>query len=133
VEAVIAGWVAGYGMAIASTLALTYLAWRSEGSPWLERLAAREMNPALLSVPIFLFATVAWTMIGLVAGSLYRLAGLDDDGWPGSGFYVVILGVAIAPLPALLLVWPRRWAMWLSMSLLFVALFGALMPALSSR
>lgn len=133
VEAVIAGWVAGYAMAIASTLALSFLAWREREGAWLERFAAREMNPALLSVPIFLFASVAWTMAGLGAGSAYRLAGLDDERWPGASFYAAVLGVAALPLPVLLLLWPRYWWMWLGMSALFLGLFGALMPALAGR
>jgi hypothetical protein len=120
-------------MAMATTLLLTYFAWTVRDTAFMERLVAREVNTALLAVPIFTFATLAWTMVGLIAGSAYRLAGLDEGGWPGTGFYVVVLFVAVAPLPALLLLWPRRWWIWVGMSALFVAAFGALMPALAGR
>lgn len=132
-EAVIAGWVAGYAMAIASTLALTFLVWRAEGAAWLDRLVAREVNPALLAVPIFLGASLGWTMVGLLAGSAYRLAGLDDGGWPGSGFYVVLVLAAAFPLLPLLFFWPRYWWIGLALGVTFLGAFGGLMPALASR
>ncbi len=132
-EAVIGGWVAGYGMAMATTIALTYFAWRARDTEWMDRLVAREVNTALLVVPIFTFATVGWTALGVIAGSAYRLAGLDEGGWPGSGFYVTVVGFAALPMPALLLLWPRLWWMWLGFGLLFVVLFGGAMPALASR
>ncbi|MEX0781321.1 MAG: hypothetical protein WD557_01635 [Dehalococcoidia bacterium] len=132
-EAVIAGTAAGYAMAIASTLALTYLAWRAQGAPWLERMVAQEVNTALLAVPIFMGASLGWTMIGLVAGSAYRLAGLDDGGWPGTSFYVVVVLAAAFSLMPLLFFWPRYWWMWMAMSAAFVGAFGFLMPALAGR
>jgi hypothetical protein len=133
VEAVIAGWVAGYAMAIASTLALSFLAWRAHGAAWLDRMVAQEVNPALLAVPIFLGASIGWTMVGLLAGSGYRLAGLDDDGWPGSGFYVVLVLAAAFPLLPVLFFWPRYWWIWLGLGFVFLGAFGGLMPALAGR
>ncbi len=132
-EAVIAGWAAGYAMAIASTIALSFLAWRGRDGSLMARFAAGEMNPLLLSVPIFMFTSVAWTIGGVVAGSAYRLAGLDDGDWPGSPFFALVVGVAALPLPPLLLLWPRYWWLWLLMCAVFLALFGGLMPALASR
>jgi hypothetical protein len=133
VEAVIAGWAAGYAMAIASTLALTFLAWRAQGAPWLERMVAQEVNPALLAVPILLGASIGWTMVGLLAGSAYRLAGLDEGGWPGSGFYVVLVLAVAFPLLPLLFFWPRWWWMWAGLAGVFLGAFGGLMPALASQ
>ena len=132
-EAVIAGWAAGYAMAIASTLALSYLVWRAQGAPWLDRLVAEEVNPALLAVPIFLGASLGWTMIGLVAGSAYRLGGLDDESWPGAEFYVVLVLVAAFPLMPLFFFAPRYWWMWLALGAAFSVAFGLLMPALATR
>jgi hypothetical protein len=120
-------------MAIASTLALSYLVWRAQGAPWLDRLVAQEVNSALLAVPIFLGASLGWTMIGLVAGSAYRLAGLDDESWPGAEFYVVLVLVAAFPLMPLFFFAPRYWWMWLALGGAFIAAFGLLMPALATR
>ncbi|HSE46929.1 MAG TPA: hypothetical protein VLA89_16540 [Gemmatimonadales bacterium] len=132
-EAVIAGWMAGFAMAIATTLALTFLAWRAENAGLLQRFIDRDVPVMLVSVPISTGATVVWTMAGLLAGSAYRLAGLDDETWPPSGFYVVLVGIAALPLPPLVLLWPRYWWLWLGMSGLFVLLFGGLMPPLAAR
>lgn len=132
-EAVVAGWVAGYAMAIASTMVLTYLTWRAQGAAWLDRMVAREVNPAFLAVPIFLGASLGWTMVGLLAGSAYRLAELDDGDWPGTPFYVVLLLAAAFPLLPLLFFWPRQWMIWAALGATFLASFGVLMPALSSR
>lgn len=132
-EAVIAGWVAGYAMAIASTLALTFLVWRAQGAPWLDRMVSQEVNPALLAVPIFLGASIGWTMVGLLAGSAYRLAGLDEEGWPGSAFYVVLVLVMAFPLLPVLFFWPRYWWIWTGLAAAFLGAFGGLMPALASR
>lgn len=120
-------------MGMATTVALTFFAWRSRDSAFLERIVAREVNSALLTVPIFMAATMLWTMVGIVAGSAYSLAGLDEGGWPGTPFYAALIGVGTLPLPPLLLLWPRYWWLWLGMAALFLALFGGLMPALASR
>jgi hypothetical protein len=132
-EAVMGGWVAGYVMAMATTVLLTYLAWHSRDSDFMERLVAREVNSALLTVPIFTFAALGWTMFGVVAGSAYRLAGLDEGGWPGSGFYTLVGFGAVAPLVPLLLLLPRLWWVWLGMCALFAVSFGVLMPALAGQ
>ncbi len=132
-EAVIAGWVAGYAMGIAYTVALAGLAWRARDSESLQRLVAREVNSALLTVPIFMGATMVWTMVGIIAGSAYGLSELDEGGWPGTAFYTVIVGFAALPLPPLLLLWPKHWVLWLALGALFIAMFGGLMPALASR
>jgi hypothetical protein len=133
VEAVIAGWAAGYAMAIASTLALTFLVWRAQGAAWLDRMVSQEVNPALLVVPIFLGASLGWTLVGILAGSAYRLAGLDDEGWPGSAFYVVLVLAGAFPLLPLLFFWPRYWGVWIALAVAFLAAFGVLMPALAGR
>jgi hypothetical protein len=131
--AVMGGWVAGYVMAMATTILLTYLAWRSRDTEFMEHLFAREVNSALLTVPIFTFSALGWTMLGVIAGSAYRLAGLDEGGWPGTGFYTLVAFGALAPLVPLMLFWPRLWWVWLGMSVLFMASFGALMPALAGQ
>jgi hypothetical protein len=124
VEAVIAGWIAGFAMAIATTLALTFLAWRAENAGFLQRFIDRDVPVMLVSVPISTGATVLWTMAGLMAGSAYRLAGLDEQPWPPAGFYVTLTGIAALPLPPLVLLWPRYWWLWLGMSGLFVGLLA---------
>ncbi len=128
-----AGWVAGYVMAMATTVVLTYFAWTARDTEFMERLVAREVNSALLTVPIFTFAVLGWTIVGVIGGSAYRLAGLDEEGWPGAAFYVLVGFAAAVPLIPLLLFWPGRWWLWLGMSGLFVLSFGALMPALAGQ
>ena len=123
-------------MAIASSVALTFLASRLRDTAWMERMVASEVPAALIAVPVFTGATIFWTTYGLVAGAAYEV--LDLGGEPtvlGSPvpWLVGMAGIAFIPLPLLLLTWPRYWWLWLSMSGLYLATFGWLMPALASQ
>jgi hypothetical protein len=137
VEALIAGWVAGYAMAMASTLALTFLAIRSRESRALKRWVDSEVSTALLAVPIFLGAMLGWTMAGLILGAVYEVGDLgsraDFLGSPSGPFLLGVVALAWLPLPPLLIFWRRYWWLWCGMSGAFMGLFGWLMPLLAER
>jgi hypothetical protein len=138
VDALIAGWVAGYTMAILSTLALTYLAfaWGGTGRG-VRRWWPGDVSPLLIAVPASLGTTVAWTMVGLALASFYRVAGLGSGpgflGAPSAAFLAAVAGLGATPLPILWLLWPRHWWVWCGMSAAFVLLFGWSMPLLAGR
>ncbi len=137
-NAVLAGWAAGYAMAIITTIALVFLALRlTDDGGMLDRWVAREVPRPILAVPIFLGATLLWTMAGLVFGSLYevgnfaaRPGALGSPGWP---FLLIVAAVAWFPLPPLLIFARRFWALWCGLTLAFIALFGWLLPLLAAR
>ena len=135
-EAVIAGWVAGYTMAALSTIALTYLAWASEGPRFFRRWMGDGVPAALVAVPASLGCFIAWTLAGLVLGAAYWLADLGAG--PGArqpepGLPRGDRRPGGAPLPLLVILWPRRWWVWTTMSAAFLAAFGWLMPLLAAR
>ncbi len=135
-EAVIAGWLLGYAMAIASTAALTFLVTRQRDASILSRWFSPDVPGALLAVPISIGTTLGWTMIGLVLGSLYEVGDFEGRrdilGSPSGVFTLIILALAWFPLPPLVIFFRRYWWVWLAMSLLFVVLFGWAMPLLAS-
>lgn len=135
--AIIAGWMAGYVMAIVSTLALTYLAFVGRESRLVSRWLEGGASPLLLAVPLSVGTFLGWTMFGLLAGSAYHMAGWRDDslalGLAPPVFLIAMAALAVMPLPLLLIFWPRRWWLFASQSAAFLLCFGWLMPALASR
>jgi hypothetical protein len=135
VAAVIAGWLAGYVMGMASTVMLTVLAMRYRTAQALEKWLDPEVNRALLAVPIFLGAVLGWTMAGMILGAAYEVFELgatrDGLGSPSIGFTVGMVGLAWLPVPILFAVSRRLWWMWVSMALLFAGLFGWMLPHLA--
>ena len=132
-----AGWAAGYAMAILSTAAFIYLLvkipdpaifqrWLGEGSPTL-----------LVAVPASIGTFIAWTMAGLVIGSVYEVtdagAQVNVLGSPSAPFLIGIAALALIPVPMLSLFWPRHWWLWCGMALAFLGLFGWLMPIFAER
>lgn len=136
-DAVIAGWMAGYVMALLSTAALTYLAVRAADLGAIGRWLGEGASPALLAVPASLGTAMFWTFAGLLIGVAYDVGGMEDEpgvlGAPSAAFVVGMAAVAVLPLPVLLLLWPRRWWLWGSMSAAFLGLFGWLTPILAER
>lgn len=136
-SAVLAGWAMGYFMAIASTIALAFLLFKVGVSGVLDRFVDPEVNRGLLVVPVFIGATLGWTMIGLVLGSLYEVAdlaskpdALGSRSWPWT---LIITVLALLPLPPLVLVVRRYWWLWMGLSVAFVGSFGWVMPLLAAR
>lgn len=135
-EAVIAGWLAGYAMGVASTIALTILAVRSRAGRFTERWVAQEVPGVLLGVLIFMGASVGWTAIGLVLGSAFEVtnakSGRDGLGSPSLVWTIIILGLAWVPLPPLVMFSRKFWWLYASMCAIFAGLFGWAMPILGS-
>jgi hypothetical protein len=136
-NAVLAGWAMGYFMAIVSTVALAFLLFRIGVSGVLDRFVAPEVNRGLLVVPVFIGATLGWTMIGLIFGSLYEVTDLaskpdafGSKSWPWT---LIIVVLALLPLPPLVLVVRRYWWLWFGLSAAFVGAFGWVMPLLAAR
>lgn len=134
---VIAGWAAGYIMALVSTLALVYLLARGSESRFVQHLSGGETRPMLLSIPVALGSFLAWTLAGLVLGSAYRLGGLEGEadvlGSPSAPFLLAMVAIGATPLPLLVIAWPRLWWMWCGLAASFVGLFGWFMPLLAAR
>lgn len=130
----LAGWAAGYIMAIASTVALVFLAVRlTDSGEILDRWVARDVPRPLLAVPIFLGTTVLWTMGGLLLAMVYTVGDFGSDGGSMAAFASMILVLAVLPCPLLVFLVRRYWWLWTGMSALFAALFAGMMPFLASR
>lgn len=132
---VLAGWAAGYAMGLVST---ALLAWMSRPGGLLERLRERllpGLPPVGFAVPVFIGASLAWGLLGLLAGSAYRVgefgARRDGLGSPSLAFTAIIVLLAIAPLPALVLLARREWWAWTGGGVAFAALFGWMLPLLA--
>jgi|GEM_PF-974291 len=134
---VIAGWTAGYAMSLVSTFVFTLLLVQYSGSKLIQRYTNGEMNPWLMAVPLSIGGFLAWTMIGLILGSIYKLGGLADHpdalGSPSAPFLIGVAAVAIMPLPLLFALFGRHWKMWITLSASFIVLFGWLMPIMAQH
>ena len=136
-EALIAGWIAGYVMAMLTTVSATWLVLRARGSELVERWVARDVPGPLLTIPLFTGAVLGWTMIGLVAGSIYEVAGFyaqpDGLGSPSVSFTLAAVTFALLPVALLSVLRGRLWWLWSAHALAFAALFGWLLPHLAGR
>ena len=128
----------GYAMAVASTVALVFLTVKlsTEGG-LLDRWVSNEVPRPFLAVPIFVGASLAWTLAGLILASFYEVAdmaskpnALGSPSWP---FTFLIATLSVLPLPPLVLFARRYWWLWSSLSALFLGLFGWAMPLLAAR
>lgn len=135
--AIVAGWCAGYFMALLSTAVATYLLIKVDTRPLLARIVDPEVSRPLLVVPYFIGASLAWTALGLVIGSAYRVMDLADGpsglGAPHLGFALGMCAVGAMPVPILVAVGRRFWWLWASMGATFAAAFGWAMPLLADR
>jgi len=136
-EALLAGWIAGYAVSISSTVVLTYLAMREGGRVMAARLVAREVPGPLLAVLISIGNTLIWTAAGLVLGAAYGMGDFGEAagglGSPSLGFTATMLTLAVAPLILLSVLWRRDWWVWLLACVPFAAAFGWLLPHLAAR
>ncbi len=135
--ALIAGWIAGYLMAMVTTVSLTYLLMAADRRGWLYRFVAPEVPGVLLAVPLFLGSILGWTMVGLIAGAIYEVADFgaarDGLGSPSLPITIGALLIAWLPLPPLVALSRRRWWLWAGSSVLFAGLFGWLLPHLAGK
>jgi hypothetical protein len=136
-EAVIAGWAAGYAMGILTTVAVVVILVRDKEAAFLGSVFDPQVSRPLIAIPFFVGATILWTMIGLVLGSAYRVGGFENsDGGLGSPSMAFTLAmVTIAALPALVgsVIWPNHWKIWTGLAVGFALLFGWAVPHLAGR
>jgi hypothetical protein len=136
VSEVLAGFVCGYALALVSTplIALAMMRMRSQ-VPVLARAVPERVPMVALTVVLFWFTFLLWTLIGLVFGLI--LSGFEERvprgglGSPNLAFTLVVVVwsvVAFAPI-AVLLRPARRYVA--ASALAFVAVFGWLMPYLA--
>ena len=136
-EALIAGAIAGYVMAMLSGAAVTFLVFRARDSALVQRWVDRDVPGPILLVPILTGSALGWIFIGLVAAIVYEVADLgalrDGFGSPSAAFTVVAALLSIAPALALGILWPRLWWMWVALAAPCLGLFGWLLPHLAGR
>ena len=135
VNAILGGWMAGYAMAVLSTLALTYLCIQPEPQRAIQKYL--DVPGVLLAVPISIGTGVVWTMAGMMFGAAYKIREFKDTpgalGAPSWTFLFIIGTLSFLPVPILFLLSRRFWWIWVGMSLSFFGLFGWLMPVLAER
>jgi hypothetical protein len=134
VAEVFAGFVAGYGLALLTTPLLAWLMFRVRASnELLMRMFPREAPLVAVAMLLHGLLTFALTALGIVLG-LVLLAMKDAGGaigslnWPFTLFVAALTLAGVAPVFAIF--WPFRMAI-AGYSLLFVAVFGWLMPYLA--
>ena len=135
-DAVLAGFVCGYALALAATplVALALLRVRVS-SATVQRLIPEGASLVAVSIIIHTFALLAMTAIGILLGIV--LSSMEDSrpagglGSPNQLFtaFVIVTG-SIAVLPLAIAV-PRWRLALLAGGLIFVATFGWAMPYLS--
>ncbi len=131
---VFAGFVSGYGLALITTPFLAYLLFRvRNGNEFLTRLFPSEAPMVAVAMLLHGALTFTLTALGLVLG-LVLLAMKDADGalgsenWPFTLFVAAMTLAGVAPVFAILR--PFRRGI-LAYSLVFIAVFGWLMPYLA--
>jgi hypothetical protein len=134
VAQVFAGFVAGYGLALLTTPLLAYLMFRVRaGSDLITRMFPSDAPMVAVAMLIHGALTFVLTALGIVLG-LVLLAMEDADGalgsrnWPFTLFVAAMALAGVAPIFALLRPLRRGIAAY---SLIFVAVFGWLMPYLA--
>ncbi|MBI2767367.1 MAG: hypothetical protein HYX53_15845 [Chloroflexi bacterium] len=136
-ETVIAGWAAGYMMAILTTAALTFLVASAAGGSVIRRWLEADTPAILSAVPISIGTSLLWTMLGLVLAATYELGGFADGagaaGAPSLSFAIGAAALGWMPVPLLTLLWRRHWWIWCGLAGSFTLLFGWVMPLLAAR
>ena len=133
---VFAGFVCGYGLALAVTPVMAIALLRARvSSPLLERIVPRGTNLIALSMILHTFAFLVLTALGILLGLL--LLGIEEqrpDGGLGSpnrvftALVVAIAAIAVGPFAVVLA--RQRLALLLGAAV-FAITFGWLMPYLS--
>jgi hypothetical protein len=134
VAEVFAGFVAGYGLALITSPILAFLMFRVRArSDLLMRIFPSDAPMVAVTMLIHGALTFVLTALGIVLG-LVLLAMEDADGavgslnWPFTLFVAALTLAGVAPIFALLRPFRRAIAAY---SLLFVAIYGWLMPYLA--
>ena len=133
---VFAGFVVGYAFSLLfSAVAAVMVIEARSRELYLSRAIASNISALQLAVPISLLAFLAWTLVGMLLGALYRAArinleggGLGSPNWP---FTLGVLVVTLAFLATVLYAWRRLgWGVVLTAAA-FAAMFGWGMPHLA--
>lgn len=133
-KAVVAGWAAGYLMALITTATMAVWVARGGGSRLADRLGS-DAPWIAVALAGSLGAVFAWTIVGLlvaivyVAGGFGAEPGLGSPSWP---FTVGVCAAALSTAPVLL-AFPRALPVWLAHVAAFVGLFGWALPHLAGR
>ena len=134
---VFAGFVVGYAFSLLfSAVAAVMVIEARSRELYLSRAIASNISALQLAVPISLLAFLAWTLVGMLLGALYRAArinleggGLGSPNWP---FTLGVLVVTLAFLATVLYAWRRLgWRVVLTAAA-FAAMFGWGMPHLAA-
>ena len=134
---VFAGFVVGYAFSLLfSAVAAVMVIEARSREPYLSRAIASNISALQLAVPISLLAFLAWTLVGMLLGALYRAARINLEGggfgspnWP---FTLGVLVVTLAFLATGLYAWRRLgWGVVLTAAA-FAAMFGWGMPHLAA-
>lgn len=139
-QAVFAGVVCGYGLAIAWTWLVMVLLARSRYTvSFLQKALPPEVPSAFLLVPVSLFAFLGLTALGMVWGALYRYVATEAPGGglgsPNLAFTLLFVLIPAAAALVFIGVYRRRVPGWITVSLVltFVVAFGWIMPFLAER
>jgi hypothetical protein len=136
VAEVFSGFVVGYAFSLLFTAMAAVMVIEARGRvPYLSKAIAPNINAVQLAVPISILAFLAWTMVGLLLGLIYRAArlhlaggGLGSPNWP---FTLAILMTTLAFVAVVYYAWRRvPWRVLLT-ALAFAAMFGWGMPHLA--
>jgi hypothetical protein len=132
---ILAGWIAGYIMAISVTVSMSWLIVKTPANTRVASISGSDVDSRIAYVFIHLGAGLACTIVGLIVGTIYHITVIRQVGVQSSEPFFLI-GVLILTLVSLILLvalWPKRWFLWLTQCVVFVAVFGLLVPFLASR
>lgn len=127
-QSILAGWVAGYGVAIVFTLVGTMFVMASRRPAEGQVFA----NPLAVGVALSIGGFLLWTLVGLVLGAFYP-AIADATGvpsWPFTGGVVAV--TALVTIGASILA-GRVWWHIVALGALVAVAFGVVLPVLAGR
>lgn len=127
-QAVLAGWVAGYGVAIVFTLVGTMFVMAAR------RPAEGEVfnNPLAVGVVLSIGGFLLWTLVGLVLGAVYPRVS-EATGVPSLPFSGAVFAVAALLTIGASILAGRVWWHILVLGALIAAAFGIVLPVLAER
>ena len=132
---ILAGWIAGYIMAISVTVSMSWLIVKTSADTSKSSILGSDVDSRIAYVFIHLGASLACTILGLIVGTIYHITVIRQV-CVHSFEPLFLIGVLILTLVSLILLaalWPKRWLLWITQSVVFVAVFGLLVPFLASR
>ena len=133
---VFAGFICGYGLALAVTPVMAIALLRARvSSPLLERIVPRGTSLIALSMILHTFAFLVLTALGILLGLL--LLGIEEQrpdgglGSPNRVFTALVVAITVIAVGPLAVVLARQRVALLLGAAVFAITFGWLMPYLS--